>query len=137
VLEAVRAAVSDRLIVAFRMAVDQCITGGLGPADMIEIARRLTATGAVDLISVSGGTGSTRLGTAHFVPPDELPEGVYNERAAHFRQAVGVPVLVAGRNVEPEVAEACVLARDLDSETGRDARLRSGTNPAAPRVTRT
>jgi 2,4-dienoyl-CoA reductase-like NADH-dependent reductase (Old Yellow Enzyme family) len=108
VLEAVRAAVSDRFIIAFRMAVDQCITGGLGPADMIEIARSLTATGAVDLISVSGGTGSTRLGTAHFVPPDELPEGVYNERAAHFRQAVGVPMLVAGRNVEPEVAEACL-----------------------------
>ena len=108
VLEAVRAAVSDRFIVSFRMAVDQCITGGLGPADMIEIARSLTATGTVDLISVSGGTGSTRLGTAYFVPPDELPEGVYNQRAAGFRQAVGVPVLVAGRNVEPEVAEECL-----------------------------
>jgi 2,4-dienoyl-CoA reductase-like NADH-dependent reductase (Old Yellow Enzyme family) len=108
VLDAVRAAVSDRFIVAFRMTLDQCITGGLGPDDMIEIARSLTASGAVDLISVSGGTGATHLGTAYFVPPDELPEGVYNERAAQFRQAVGIPVLVAGRNVEAAVAEACL-----------------------------
>jgi dimethylglycine catabolism A len=106
VLEAVRAAVSDDFIVGLRMAVDQCLTGGLGPEDMIEIARSLTSSGAVDLVSVSGGTGATRLATAYFVPGDELPEGVYNERAARFRHAVGVPVLVAGRILEPEVAEA-------------------------------
>ena len=110
VLEAVRAAVSDDFIVGLRMAVDQCLTGGLGPEDMIEIARSLTSSGAVDLISVSGGTGATRLATAYFVPGDELPEGVYNERAARFRHAVDVPVLVAGRNVEPEVAEAALSA---------------------------
>ena len=110
VLEAVRAAVSDDFIVGFRTVVDQCLTGGLGPEDMIEIARSLTSSGAVDLISVSGGTGATRLATAYFVPGDELPEGVYNERAARFRHAVGVPVLVAGRNVEPEVAEAALSA---------------------------
>ena len=110
VLEEVRAAVSDDFIVGLRMAVDQCLTGGLGPEDMIEIARSLTSSGAVDLVSVSGGTGATRLATAYFVPGDELPEGVYNERAARLRRAVGVPVLVAGRNVEPEVAEAALSA---------------------------
>ena len=57
VLEAVRATVSDTFIVGFRMAVDQCLTGGLGPDDMIEIARSVASTGAVDLFSVSGGTG--------------------------------------------------------------------------------
>ena len=110
VLQAVRAAVSDDFIVGFRMALDQCVTGGLGPEEMIEIARSLTSSATVDLISVSGGTGATPLGTAHFVPGDELPEGVFNERAARFRQAVGVPVLVAGRIVEPEVAEAGLAA---------------------------
>jgi hypothetical protein len=84
------------------------LTGGLGTDEMIEIARQLTSTGAVDLLSVSGGTGATRLATAYFVPGDELPEGVFNERAARFRQAVGIPVLVAGRNVEPETAEAAL-----------------------------
>ena len=106
VLLAVRAAVSDRFIVGFRMAVDQCLTGGLGPDEMIEIARSLASTGAVDLFSVSGGTGATRLSTGYFVPGDALPEGVYNERAIRFRREVGVPTLVAGRNVEPAMAES-------------------------------
>jgi len=108
VLEAVRATVSETFIVGFRMTVDQCLTGGLGPDDMIEIARSLATTGAVDLFSVSGGTGATRLSTAYFVPGDLLPEGVYNERAIRFRREVGIPTLVAGRNVEPDIAEAAV-----------------------------
>ena len=113
VLSAVRAAVSDDFIVGFRMAVDQCLTGGLGPDDMIEIARSLASTGAVDLFSVSGGTGATRLSTGYFVPGDMLPEGIYNERAIRFRQEVGVPTLVAGRILEPEMAEE-VLAGGVD-----------------------
>ena len=110
VLEAVRAAVSDTFIVGFRMAADQCLTGGLGPDELIEVARSFAATGAVDLFSVSGGTGASRLSTAYFVPGDELPEGVYNELARRFRDAVGVPVIVAGRNVEPAMADACVAS---------------------------
>jgi 2,4-dienoyl-CoA reductase-like NADH-dependent reductase (Old Yellow Enzyme family) len=113
VVSAVRSSVSDSFIVGFRMALDQCMTGGLGPDDMIEIARSIAATGAVDLFSVSGGSGASRLATGYFVPPDALPEGVYNERAIRFRREVGVPTLVAGRNVEPQMAEEA-LAGGLD-----------------------
>jgi 2,4-dienoyl-CoA reductase-like NADH-dependent reductase (Old Yellow Enzyme family) len=108
VVTAVRGAVSDSFIVGFRMALDQCMTGGLGPDDMIEIARSIASTAAVDLFSVSGGSGASRLATGYFVPGDALPEGVFNERAIRFRRAVGVPTLVAGRNVEPSVAEAAL-----------------------------
>jgi hypothetical protein len=73
----------------------------------------LASTGAVDLFSVSGGTGASRLSTGYFVPGDMLPEGVFNERAIRFRREVGVSTLVAGRNVEPEVAEAA-LAGGVD-----------------------
>ena len=105
VVSAVREAVSDTFIVGFRMAVDQCLTGGLGPDEMIEIARSIASTGAVDLFSVSGGSGASRLATGYFVPGDALPEGVFNERAQRFRREVGIPTLVAGRNVEPAIAE--------------------------------
>ena len=134
VLEAVRAAVSDDFIVGFRMAVDQCLTGGLGPDELIEVARSLAASGAIDLFSVSGGTGATRLSTAYFVPGDELPEGVYNERARRFREAVGVPVVVAGRNVEPAMADACVaggvdlvaMTRAIIADPDLPAKARAG-----------
>jgi NADPH-dependent 2,4-dienoyl-CoA reductase/sulfur reductase-like enzyme len=110
VLAAVRAAVSDRFIVGFRMTLDQHVSGGLGPAEMTEIARSLATTGAIDVFSVSAGTGATRLSSAFFVPGDDLPEGVYNEVARAFREAIGIPVIVAGRNVEPAMADACVAS---------------------------
>jgi len=113
VVSAVRSSVSDSFIVGFRMASDQCLTGGLGPDEMIEVAKSIAATGAVDLFSVSGGSGASRLATGYFVPPDALPEGVYNERATRFRHEVGIPTLVAGRNVEPQMAEEA-LAGGLD-----------------------
>ena len=134
VLEAVRAAVSDTFIVGFRMAADQCLTGGLGPDELIEVARSFAATGAVDLFSVSGGTGASRLSTAYFVPGDELPEGVYNDLARRFREAVGVPVIVAGRNVEPAMADACVaggvdlvaMTRAIIADPDLPAKARAG-----------
>ena len=136
VLEAVRAAVSERFIVSFRMALDQCLTGGLGPEELIEVARSLAASGAIDLFSVSGGTGATRLSTAYFVPGDELPEGVYNERARRFRDAVGVPVVVAGRNVEPAMADACV-ASGVDLVAMTRAIIADPDLPGKARVGRT
>jgi 2,4-dienoyl-CoA reductase-like NADH-dependent reductase (Old Yellow Enzyme family) len=135
VVEAVRAAVSDNFIVAFRMAVDQCLSGGLGPGELIEVARRLAASGAIDLFSVSGGTGATRLSAGYFVPGDELPEGVYNERARRFREAVGVPVVVAGRNVEPAMADACV-ASGVDLVAMTRAIIADPDLPAKARVGR-
>jgi 2,4-dienoyl-CoA reductase-like NADH-dependent reductase (Old Yellow Enzyme family) len=137
VLEAVRAAVSEDFIVGFRMAADQCLTGGLGPEEMIEVARSLASTGAIDVFSVSGGTGATRLSTAYFVPGDQLPEGVFNERARQFRQAVGIPVIVAGRNVQPAMADAAVadgidlvaMTRAIIADPYLPAKARSGRNP--------
>jgi hypothetical protein len=135
VLEAVRAAVSESFIVGFRMAVDQCLTAGLGPAELFEVARSFAATGAIDLFSVSGGTGATRLSTAYFVPGDQLPEGVYNERARRFREALGVPVVVAGRNVEPAMADACV-ASGVDLVAMTRAIIADPDLPAKARVGR-
>jgi 2,4-dienoyl-CoA reductase-like NADH-dependent reductase (Old Yellow Enzyme family) len=134
VLEAVRAAVSDDFLVGFRMALDQCLTGGLGPDELIEVGRSFAATGAIDLFSVSGGTGATRLSTAYFVPGDELPEGVFNERARRFREAVGqagvreqlehqAPVGRQGGQERPELTMvracfSCAGARPVPSPSG-------------------
>ena len=137
VLEAVRAAVSDDFIVGFRMTVDQCMTGGLGTDELIEIARSLASTGAIDLLSLTGGTGATRLSTAYAVPGDQLPEGVFNERARRFREALGIPVVVAGRNVEPAMADAAVaggidlvaMTRAIIADPDLPAKARAGLNP--------
>jgi hypothetical protein len=108
VLAAVRAAVSERFIVGFRMTVDQRLRDGLTPAQLREIAAHLCATGHIDLLSVSGGTGATPLSQAATVAPDELPEAAYAELAGAMRAAVTVPVLVAGRILDGQTAERCL-----------------------------
>jgi 2,4-dienoyl-CoA reductase-like NADH-dependent reductase (Old Yellow Enzyme family) len=108
VLRAVRASVPEDFVVGFRMTADQRLEGGMAPEEMREIAALLCATGDVDLLSVSGGTGATPLSQAATVPPDELPEGVYNELAGAMRAAVEVPVLVAGRILDGDAAERCL-----------------------------
>jgi dimethylglycine catabolism A len=114
VLVAVRAAVSERFIVGFRMTADQRLEGGLTPPELREIAARVCGTGHVDLLSVSGGTGATPLSQAATVPPDELPEAAYAELAGAMRAAVGVPVLVARRILDGETAERCLRETGVD-----------------------
>jgi 2,4-dienoyl-CoA reductase-like NADH-dependent reductase (Old Yellow Enzyme family) len=114
VLEAVRAAVSDRFVVGFRMTADQCLEDGLTPPELREIAARVCAPGHVDLLSVSGGTGATPLSQAATVAPDELPEAAYAELAGAMRAATGVPVLVAGRILDGETAERCLRETGVD-----------------------
>jgi dimethylglycine catabolism A len=114
VLAAVRGAVSERFIVGFRMTLDQRLEDGMTPAELREIGARLCATGHIDLLSVSGGTGATPLSQAATVPPDELPEAAYAELAGEMRAAVGVPVLVAGRILDGETAERCLRETGVD-----------------------
>ena len=114
VLAAVRGAVSEHMVVGFRMTVDQRLAGHLAPEELREIGAALCAGGAIDLLSVSGGTGATPLSQAATVAPDELPEGVYNELAGAMRAAVPVPVLVAGRILDGPAAERCLRETGVD-----------------------
>jgi 2,4-dienoyl-CoA reductase-like NADH-dependent reductase (Old Yellow Enzyme family) len=140
VLEAVRAAVSERFLVGFRMAIDQHLHDGLGPAAMTAAALAVAGEGRADVISVSAGTGATPLSTGWFVPPDAVAEGAYNEAAATFRRAVGLPVIVAGRNVEPAMAERAIeagidligMTRAIIADPDLAARLHAGRRRGRP-----
>ena len=91
-------ATSEDFIVGFRMTADQCIPdGGMTPADLREVARAITAGGAVDLLSISNGTGYTNRTSSYFVPGDELPDQRQRAPRRVDEAATGVPVLVAGR----------------------------------------
>ncbi len=114
VLAAVRASVSDGFLISFRMTADQAYGGSLGPADLREVAAAICAGGQVDLLSISGGTGETAISQAASVPPDALPEATYASLAGPMRVAVGVPVLLAGRILDPATAEAVLTAQGIE-----------------------
>ena len=114
-LEAVREATSEEFLVGFRMTGDQMLpSGGMSQEDLVEVAQAMTAGGTVDLLSISLGTGYIPRTTAVFVPGDALPENVAGAMGGRMRSATGVPVLVAGRILNAEMAERVLTENGVD-----------------------
>lgn len=115
VLHAVAAAVPDDFLIGLRMTGDPLTdTLGLDADDMLEIAGRLDALGCVHLFGVSGGTGATLTAQAVTVPADMFPRATYEDVAAAVKKVVSVPVIVAGRYLHPDEADAAIAAGKCD-----------------------
>ena len=113
-LQAVREATSEDFVVGFRMTGDQMVPGGMSQEELVEVAQAMTAGGTVDLLSISVGTGYTARTTAAFVPGDEMPENMGGPLGGRMRSATGVPVVVAGRILNAEIAERALTENKVD-----------------------
>jgi 2,4-dienoyl-CoA reductase-like NADH-dependent reductase (Old Yellow Enzyme family) len=115
VIEAVADSVSDQFILGFRLTGDPLTDViGLDRDDMLEIATRLDALGRINLFNVSGGTGATYASQAATVPGDTFARGCYNPLARRMKEHLSVPVLAAGRILDPRQAEEALAAGDCD-----------------------
>ncbi|MBI2867590.1 MAG: hypothetical protein HYX97_04570, partial [Chloroflexi bacterium] len=141
VIEAVRKAVGPDFPVGLRMPGNELVEGGLSLQDMVDIARRiapkadiaavqqLMAQGIeseeeiarrlkpqVDYFNISGASESGRKAgvTVPTVSPMDTPHGVFTPFTAAIRKAVGVPVLVSARIVDPAQAERILASGQAD-----------------------
>ena len=108
VIGSVRGALGPELILGLRIPGDEGVAGGLTPADLREIAVRLATDGQLDYLNVIYGTNYDRLGRMRHWGPTPLPQGVFVPLAANIKQAVDIPVFVAGRITDPDFAEAVI-----------------------------
>src|ERR1035437_8014626 len=113
VIRAVRAAAGTDVPLLYRMSADEHIEGGLTVADALRIAPGLEAAG-IDLIDVSAGIYES---APWMVQPMEMPQGCLASLAAAIRPAVKIPVSVAGRISDPQVAESILAAGTADFVT--------------------
>ncbi|MFD1414962.1 oxidoreductase [Oceanobacillus jeddahense] len=115
VVKAVREAVSSNFIIGFRMAGDLHTKDlGLDETDMLEIAKKLDSLDCIDLFNISGGTGATYRAQAAVVPGDTFKRGVFNHLAKRMKEQLSVPIIAAGRNLDPHQAEDALVAEDCD-----------------------
>ena len=115
VLERICTSVSPDFLLCFRISGDPCTDLlGLTPEDMVTIAQRLDAVGRIDLFDVSGGSGLSTATHAAVVPNDTYPASTFNHLARRMKAHLSVPVIVAGRILVPEQAEAALAAGDCD-----------------------
>lgn len=113
-LVGVRRAVGDGMVVGLRISADEADEGGLDQETVLGICRQLSEEGLVDYINTTLGTMSSLGGSIHVVPPMEIPTAYVAAKAATIRAAVSVPVFVAGRINQPQIAEGVLAAGQAD-----------------------
>ena len=114
VLEAIRKVVGRDFIVGIRHSGDHYAPGGLTQADLLEVARRIDAWNLLDYWIVTGSSTETMRLEAMVTPSLYHPEGLHNDFAAQTRKVVRAPVIVTGRIVTPQQAEAALASGVCD-----------------------
>ncbi|MDR0809000.1 MAG: FAD-dependent oxidoreductase, partial [Gemmobacter sp.] len=113
-LSGARKAVGDGVVLGLRISADEDDIGGLDQVTVTGICRQLAEEGLVDYINTTMGTMAALGGSIHVVPPMEIETAYVAPRAAVIRAAVQVPVFVAGRINQPQIAEAVLAAGQAD-----------------------
>ena len=134
ILAQVKAAAGADFPVVVKYSADEARPGGVTPPLAQEIAHALVSAGADALEIIAGSSASEapiRLSCG-------VGEATQAELAAQIKQAVGVPVLAAGRIVSGDTAEIVlkkrqgdlvVLGRALLADPGWPAKVAMGIDP--------
>ena len=94
----------------FRISADEAVPLGRTVPESIEAMKRLAAAG-IDAVDVSIGVYESAQYTS--APPD-MPQGFNAGTSLQFKQALKVPVLVAGRINDPAVAADIIKSGKAD-----------------------
>lgn len=115
VLKAVKAAVSDDFMICFRMTADPKTNDvGLSREDMTHIAKVLDSLDIIDLFSISGGSGASFKSQSASIPGDTFKRGVFNHLGKDMKDNLSVPVLIAGRNLDYQLAVSALENDECD-----------------------
>ena len=96
-LDGIREAVGDELLVGIRMIGDEDQIGGLSITESADIAQRPAASGLLDFLNIAGSSLATEEGLSKAIPPSGTPLMPYVPLAASVKEAVDLPVLHAAR----------------------------------------
>lgn len=108
VIDAIRAACGQGSALGVRLSADEQTPGGMNFDDTLAIARRLAAGGAIDYLSLTTGSPGS------YLRDMSADHGFLAPSAATLRAETGLPVLVAQRITQPELAEQIVSTGSAD-----------------------
>ncbi len=112
VIADVRERVGREFVVGLRISGDEKDPEGLTEAD--SLAAITAVAGELDYVNVIAGTSATIGAAFHIVPPMFIEGGYVAPFAATVKQAVRIPVLVAGRINQPQIAERVIATGQAD-----------------------
>jgi mycofactocin system FadH/OYE family oxidoreductase 2 len=111
VIDAVREEVGDEFVVGMRIPGDELATGGNNLEGMVEVARALESTGAIDFIhtGLPFYEGIFGLGMGM-----HTPLGMYSQYTAAFKESVDLPIINTFRINDPVQAEKILASGQAD-----------------------
>ena len=114
VLTAVRRGAGPKLTVGMRLSGEEKDHDGLESAEFLEIAEVLAGDGVLDYLNVTVGTSAGLAGSVHIVPPMAIETAYTAPLAAAIRARTELPILVAGRINQPQIAEKILAGGQAD-----------------------
>jgi dimethylglycine catabolism A len=102
-LDRVKQALPDFPLI-IRLSATEFTEGGYSEADIVDLSKRLEQQG-VAALDLSGGSNESPQLSKYCIQPPSFARGCLGAYAKPIKQAVNIPVLVAGRVVDPADAE--------------------------------
>ena len=114
VLAAVRRGAGPEMAVGMRISGDEMDHDGLEADEVLEIAAALAGEDRLDYINVTAGTSAGLGGSVHIVPPMAIEQAYVAPFAAAIKARLNIPVFVAGRINQPQIAEQVLAGGQAD-----------------------
>ncbi|MCB5410681.1 FAD-dependent oxidoreductase [Pseudogemmobacter faecipullorum] len=109
-----RQAIGPDKILGLRISAAEDEISGLEEDEVIRICAALSSEGLIDYVNTSYGSMAALGASVHVVPPMEIEAAYLASKSQAIRAAVSVPVFLAGRINQPQLAEAVLAAGQAD-----------------------
>ena len=114
VLRAIRARCGDDFIVGLRYTGDQCLPGGMGAAEGLEVSHKLRSSGLIDFLNVVRGAIDTDAALTDLIPIQGMKSAPHLDFAGEIRAATGFPTFHAARIPDVATARHAIASGKLD-----------------------
>ncbi|MDR9803105.1 NADH:flavin oxidoreductase [Rhizobium hidalgonense] len=114
VFKAIRKRVGDDFILGLRYTADECLPGGTGKAEGIEISRRLKESGLIDYLNVIRGHIDTDAGLTDVIPIQGMANSPHLDFAGEIRAATDFPTFHAAKIPDVATARHAIAAGKVD-----------------------
>ena len=114
VFKAMRERVGNDFILGVRYTADECLPGGTGKAEGLEISRRLKESGLIDYLNVIRGHIDTDPGLTDVIPIQGMASAPHLDFAGDVRAATNFPTFHAAKIQDVATARHAIAAGKVD-----------------------
>mgnify|MGYP001454513631 CR=1 FL=1 len=114
VFSAMRKRVGDDFILGIRYTADECLAGGTGRAEGLEISKRLKQSGLIDYLNVIRGHIDTDAGLTDVIPIQGMASAPHLDFAGEIRAATDFPTFHAAKIQDVATARHAIASGKVD-----------------------